>query len=431
MKLKSFVSVLSAEALIAERYRQRETYDSVYNRVCGYAGSANPSLKEVFTPGFLNGFQKGLLKEDLHHNTISFYINGLRSIQSSAVEAGRLPACPDLFSGLITNYVPTEKRALSDKSISRIFFADLPGKPHLELYRALFVLSVFLQGMAPVDLLHLRKSDLQGNMLICTRQKTGRQVGVYVLDEAREIIFRMMDDQVDTPYLLPFITLKGEEGRRQYNSWLHLYNRRLKELADYLNIPENLSSYVARHTWATLAHHNGVETPLVSQAMGHSSEKTTQTYLASFGKEHLKGANQTVLNAVLRAAAQNSEEQEPQQEPVQPEAQPIPACSKPLYRNIRKVKSAVVTEPAVVVCAEPAVVTEPTVACTEPAIVTKPAAVVYTNPVAVTKPAIPVYNSAGLKEKEYVNRAERRRLEKEKRKEEKRMKRGKQKMSIF
>jgi integrase len=356
--MDKFVFSLSDDRSAAGRYRQCEVYRSALHRVCLYAGGVYPSLDTVFTPRFLSGFQEHLMVSGLARNTVSFYMSALRSIHSSAVAAGKLLAGPGLFSPFFMGHVTTEKRALSVETVAVIHAADLSGSPLLERCRDLFMASLYLQGMPFVDLLHLRKCDLQGDLLTYTRRKTNRQVCVFVLDDAREYLSRLIDDRVDTPYLLPFITLAGEAGYNQYQNALRWYNDRLKDLAAHLGVADNLTSYVARHTWATMAYHNGVEVSLVSQAMGHRTEAMTHVYLSAFGREHIKMVNQTVSDAVLRPIRDG------------------------VVTNVRKGVLRCIKEPA--------------------------------------QAAMPMPDCIEPERKMYVNRAERRRVEKEARKEERR-----------
>ncbi|MDR0749226.1 MAG: site-specific integrase, partial [Tannerellaceae bacterium] len=295
-EMDEFVSSLSAGACSAGHYRKRGVYRSTLHRVKSFSGDVHLSLDTVFAPRFLSDFQEHLLMDGLCRNTVSFYINTLRSVHGAAVNAGILPAVPGLFSPLFTGHTPTQKRALSAGAVARLPAADLSSCPRLERCRDMFMASLCLQGISFVDLLYLSRGDL----LAYTRRKTGTQVTVYVLDEAREYLSRLIGSGSEARYLLPVITLSGEDGYRQYQSALHLFNKQLKTLAAHLGLSDNLTSYVTRHTWATLAHHNGVGVSLVSQAMGHTTEKTTRVYLSSFDRKELKGANQAVLDAVLR-----------------------------------------------------------------------------------------------------------------------------------
>jgi integrase len=301
MKLSEFISLLSERAFSAGHYRKYDIYRSISYRIRLYTGNDDPLLDTVFTLDFLNGFRNSLLSSNLSRNTVSFYVNVMRSIYTAAVNSGRLEVDPNLITSFRTKNVPTEKRAISADSIAKLHASDLSLFPDLEQCRDLFMLSFYFQGIPFVDLLHLRKGDLKGNLLTYFRQKTGTLVSVHVLDEAREYLSRLLDShEANTSCLLPLLTCEGEDGYKQYQTALRRYNRKLKVLAKHLGIEETLTSYVARHTWATMAHHSGVDVAIVSQAMGHRTEEMTHTYLSSFGQEQLREANVTVLNAVLR-----------------------------------------------------------------------------------------------------------------------------------
>ncbi|MDR3118641.1 MAG: site-specific integrase, partial [Mediterranea sp.] len=241
MKLQECTRLLSEKALADGYYRKSGIYSSVSRRICRYAGNDDISLDEVFTSGFLNGFRKGLLADEISQNTAVFYLNSVRSIHTAVTDKDRLAANPELMadSGLTANpglfaslsieSVPTEKRAVSDETIACLHAADLSGNPRLEQCRDTFMLSFCLQGIPFVDLFHLRKSELKGDLLTYSRQKTGKPVSVHVLDEAWEYLSRLLSGhEEDTHFLLPFLTCSGKDGYKQYQTALRRYNRQLK-----------------------------------------------------------------------------------------------------------------------------------------------------------------------------------------------------------
>ena len=90
-----------------------------------------------------------------------------------------------------------------------------------------------------------------------------------------------------TPYLLPVIRDMHADARRQYKNAAHLVNDKLKKLGERLGLDIPLTSYVARHGWAS-----------ISEAMGHDSEKTTRIYLASLDTSAVDKANSRILKAL-------------------------------------------------------------------------------------------------------------------------------------
>lgn len=83
-----------------------------------------------------------------------------------------------------------------------------------------------------------------------------------------------------------------------YPTALHNHNDRLKQISGLLGLSDCLTSYTSRHTWASLAKKNGVETYIISEAMGHTSENTTRIYLASLNNTVLDKANEIVLKSI-------------------------------------------------------------------------------------------------------------------------------------
>ena len=83
-----------------------------------------------------------------------------------------------------------------------------------------------------------------------------------------------------------------------YSTALHNHNDRLKQISKLLGLSACLTSYTSRHTWASLAKKNGVETYIISEAMGHTSENTTRIYLASLNNTVLDKANEIVIKSI-------------------------------------------------------------------------------------------------------------------------------------
>jgi integrase/recombinase XerD len=88
---------------------------------------------------------------------------------------------------------------------------------------------------------------------------------------------------------------------RQYSSTLCYYNQELKKLGNMVGVKIKLTSYVARHTWASLAYINKVDLAVISQALGHSSTTTTQIYIKGINGNIVFKANRLVLNTLIKS----------------------------------------------------------------------------------------------------------------------------------
>ena len=138
------------------------------------------------------------------------------------------------------------------------------------------------------------------NVICYKRKKTGQEITVELEDCMREIIERYRDK--DSDYIFP--VLRKWEKCGEFVKWkksreaLAVYNRNLKKLAELAGISEHLTSYVARHSWASIASQTGIPIGTISRGMGHESEKTTQIYISDLDRSDVTIANRMVLSRI-------------------------------------------------------------------------------------------------------------------------------------
>ena len=283
----------------AGRYSTSGIYTSTVNSFFRFIGHRSITFADL-TPSLIKQYEDRLLGEGRRHNTISTYMRMLRSISHQAAEQG-IPfthSIDDLFAYVFTGYEPTAKRAISPLLIRRLVNLDLEKKPALRFSRDMFLLSFYLRGIPFVDLVHLRKTDVKHNTIYYYRHKTRQQLSVHIESYAAQIINRYKNEAASSPYLLPILSLTGEDGYRQYKSALRLYNQHLHTLSKMLRLSIPLTSYVARHSWATTAKDEGVAISVISESLGHTSEKVTHVYLASFDNNAMSKANKKVIATI-------------------------------------------------------------------------------------------------------------------------------------
>lgn len=227
-----------------------------------------------------------LMLRGVSANTRSCYLRSLRAIYNEypLTKARESNPFQDVFTGNAT----TMKRAISIKEVKMIKQADTSQsgesnerKRHTELAKTqdIFLFSLYAMGMPFVDLYHLRQSQIKDNVLTYRRHKTGQTVSVKIEPCMRKIVSR--HQAANCEYV--FATLHT----KNYLSALNQYNRRLKALAKQAGITSHLTSYVARHTWASLAYKQKIALPIISQAMGHTNIKTTMTYVRQLDSQQI------------------------------------------------------------------------------------------------------------------------------------------------
>lgn len=146
--------------------------------------------------------------------------------------------------------------------------------------------------MSFVDMAYLRRNDLKGGFLTYRRRKTGQRLCIRWEGCMQALLDKYPVNE--SPYLLPIIR-RSDDERRQYLNAIHLVNRQLKTLSRKLGLSSPLTMYVARHSWASIARSKHIPLSVISEGMGHHSERTTQIYLASLGNVVIDRANSRIL----------------------------------------------------------------------------------------------------------------------------------------
>ncbi|RGN59201.1 MULTISPECIES: site-specific integrase [unclassified Bacteroides] len=202
------------------------------------------------------------------------------------------------FLNVFTGIEKTAKRAVDEEVVQKLEHLDLRNKPMLELAKDIFFFSVYTRGMSFIDIAYLKKEYLSGNVLVYKRHKTNQKIEVTLPDCAMQIIKKYVLVMTESDYVFPLLYSPGRKKMTVYSTALHNHNDRLKQISKLLGLSACLTSYTSRHTWASLAKKNGVETYIISEAMGHTSENTTRIYLASLNNTVLDKANEIVIKSI-------------------------------------------------------------------------------------------------------------------------------------
>lgn len=292
--MESLIGALDSE----QRDGTAHIYRSTLNRLRDYTGGKDIAFQQL-NPEWLMKFEKKLLTDQLTWNTISTYMRTLRSVYNQAVDLGFAPYVPRLFNKVYTGVDGKVKRAVNPATMRKLMREEVILEPKLAFSRDMFVLLFLLRGMSFVDLAYLRRCDLQKNVITYRRHKTGRELTILLNKEAIGIIKRNLNPDKNSPYLLPIIKRVGRGEYRQYSNMLRLLNYRLTQVARILKLKERISTYVARHTWATTALRRNFNPGLICDAMGHSSVRVTETYFKSSRDEDINKMNNNIVSFIL------------------------------------------------------------------------------------------------------------------------------------
>ena len=313
------------------RYSTAHVYHCALKSAVGYGGS---SLRiEDLNPAWLKSYQEHLLRQTLLWNTISTYMHMLRAVYNRAVDLGLAPYIPRQFKNVFTGRYANHQRALKKEEIRLVLLKGVnkdagvvtdeykakaksaakatdqdelktsrSSSRDLNWARACLELMLRFHGIPFVDLANLRKVDLQNGYLTVRRHKTGMPLLIAVDPVAMKLLQLYASKDPSSPYLLDILdgALSGKAAYRNYQHALRQLNLRLGQLSRLCKLGKKVSSYTARHTWATIAKFRGISVEVISEALGHASISTTEGYLKQFDDDEIKKANKVIIDYIFR-----------------------------------------------------------------------------------------------------------------------------------
>ena len=251
---------------------------------------------------WLKRYEKWQRSNKNKETTISLQFRTLRSAYNKAIEA---KATSDKFYPFkefnINKFnTKTRKRAISKEDIMLIITTETINATFMcQLARDVFKFSYLCAGIPFVDIANLTMENIIDGKLSYIRQKTHGDINVTICEQAMEIIEKYAYHRKEAKYLFPIFDARVHKTAQQKANRVHKVcaqvNRELRQLADELEINADLTTYVARHSFATILKRSGVNIGLISELMGHADITTTKIYLDSFDEEQVEQAMSNLL----------------------------------------------------------------------------------------------------------------------------------------
>lgn len=258
-------------------------------------------IKEV-TVEWLNGLEKFILKT-ANQTTVAMNMRNIRATMNIAKQVGVIRESDYPFGR--GKYQIKEssgkKKALNKKQLKAIAeYSD--GSMTTEFYRDLWLFIYFCNGLNVADLISLKFSDIQNGEISFIRKKTKdrtrdvKRIYAAITPEMYSIINKWGNDPKKSIYIFPFLKPGDSawEHEKKKKNLTKLINKRMKMIGEKLNLGK-ITTYVARHTYATVLRNEGVPISIISPMLGHSSVSTTEIYLADLESEY-RAKNASLLS---------------------------------------------------------------------------------------------------------------------------------------
>lgn len=268
------------------------SYESCFNSLKTF--SANLSFHDI-TSEFLLEYENWMISKGRSKTSVGIYLRALRSIYNEAISEGHILRDSYPF-GRKKYQIPAGrniKKALSLSEIGKIYYYE-PEALHESEAKAkdFWLFSYFANGINMKDIALLKYKNIQDGYIIFERAKTLRStrsnskpISIYITEDLQKIIERQANTAVSLDTLVfPIIDPCADavKQRSQIQQFIKVTNKWMRRIAKKTEIEKNVTTYTARHSFSTVLKRSGASTEFISEALGHTDIKTTESYLDSF-----------------------------------------------------------------------------------------------------------------------------------------------------
>ena len=295
----SIIEELKQKGQIGTSYAYLNSYNTLRNFNKGKKLNYTFSYIDV---AFCRKFEGWMRSKGNKDTTLSYQFRTLRAAYNRAIDAKIVCRDKNPFNEYKLSHFNTKtmKRALSKEDILKIINTDCSSKSKLrQLAHDLFSFSYLCGGISFVDIANLTLRNIVEGRLIYQRQKTHGNINLLLSDEALKIIQKYNKYCQQAGYLFPILHnqrhITPMQKSNRIHKICHQVNTELRTFATELGITAEVTTYVARHSFATILKKSGVNIGIISQALGHQDIKTTQIYLSKFDNEQVDEAVKNLL----------------------------------------------------------------------------------------------------------------------------------------
>lgn len=278
----------------AKKGSTKQIYMHTYGRIQAFSEDYERLTFEDITKDWLHSFEDFLSQTSPSKNARNIHLRNIRAVFNDAIDDEITSYYP--FRKFKIRPVPTAKRSLTVEQLRTLF--DYPVEEYAQRHLDMFKLIFFLVGINLVDLFGLESITNDGRIEY-NRAKTGRKYSIKVEPEAMEIIDKYKGNK---------LLIAEAEKYNNHKDYMKCINRALQRIGEtelgkhgaktfHPLFPE-LTTYWARHTWATIAASLDIPKETIAAALGHGGNTVTDIYI-DFDRKKVDEANRRVIDWVL------------------------------------------------------------------------------------------------------------------------------------
>jgi integrase/recombinase XerD len=296
----SFAAKLIKEMFDINKAGNALIYRTASNRFLNYCNNANLLFNEVDYI-LLEGFRNHLISSKVKQNTISNYFRTIRAIYNKAIKAKIVDRSSYPFLDIPIKVERTAKRAINIKELKALAILSLKEQSPAWHARNYFMFSFALRGASFTDVAYLKVDNIRKGYIVYRRRKTGKELRVKIFPFTKQLINTY---KTNSKYLFPILSDDVIEDSLQAKNilfqWIKTSNKYINRLGKDCKIEEDITSYVTRHTFATIAKKKfGYSNEVIAECLGHEyGNKITNTYLDSYDQSLIDEVNERLINLI-------------------------------------------------------------------------------------------------------------------------------------
>lgn len=274
-----------------QRYKN---YGAVLNKLRDFWPKKKIFFDEIDVQ-FLRRFETHLLSKYKNSvNTVGNNMKKVRRVFNVARDEDLIPSEMYPFRTYKIPSEPTTKPKLSTEEIKIIEDLDLKAGTRIFDSKNIFLFAYYCRGMRFGDAVTLKWISIKGRDMDYVMRKTGKRINITLLPQALKILNHYKGEEKPNSdhYVFPLLDNRKDYSDETYlanqiNSKTTLVNTNLKKIKTLTEIDENITTHIARHSFAQLANKKNARLLDIKDMLGHSSVETTMNYLESLGDDHL------------------------------------------------------------------------------------------------------------------------------------------------
>ncbi|MDX2001404.1 MAG: site-specific integrase [Chitinophagales bacterium] len=305
--LLDFFGTYSKELYEDTRIGYSKLFNSVGNSIRRFTEGKDFRFTEVDV-NFLNRYNNYLIQEDLKITARSAYFRTFRTLFKEAINRKICPSNHYPFKAFdFSDYndPETDSRSIDKSQVQRILNLEIIPGTRKHLSQNMFKFSYYASGMNFIDMATLKWKEIKKDKFTYTREKTDKPIIVVITPKIAEVLqyYRQINYGGENSYVFPILNRNfadtPEDQNTRYNRLVGKrgdFNKDMKTLAKWAGVDENVTSYVARHSFAHNLYTNGIQKRSIGQALGHRYEKTTNKYIGKLDYKRLANEFEDALS---------------------------------------------------------------------------------------------------------------------------------------